>query len=262
MADFESYKEKYQFVRFERRGGILSLILHKNGQAAKWSVHAGGLHDELGQAFYDVGHDPENHVVILSGTGDVFLTDFDLSVPDAERGTPAYWARIIREGKDLLMNLLDIEVPVISAVNGPVFIHSEVPTMADIVLAADHALFADKAHSPLGVVPGDGVHIWWQMLLGPNRGRHFLLTGEEITAHEAKALGFVAEVLPGPSLIDRAHEVAAMLAAKPPAMLRNTRAAFTQHIKRRMLDDLGYGLQLEGMAALAAKHASRELDFS
>ncbi|RYD91000.1 MAG: enoyl-CoA hydratase/isomerase family protein, partial [Sphingomonadales bacterium] len=101
---------------------------------------------------------------------------------------------------------------------------------------------------------GDGVHIWWQMLLGPNRGRHFLLSGEAIDAQEAKRLGVVAEVLPRDQLMDRAREIARGLAAQHRTMLRGSRAAFVQHIKRRMLDDLGYGLQLEANAAMALMH--------
>jgi enoyl-CoA hydratase/carnithine racemase len=256
LASFDSYKNKYRFVRFERYDGVLELAIHREGKPAQWSAYAGGIHDELGQAFYDVGRDRENRVVILTGTGDEFLVDSDWSEAIPDLGTFEFWDRIYKEGKDLLMNLLDIEVPIIGAVNGPVTIHSEIPTMSDIVLAADHAVFADKAHSP-GVAPADGVHVWWQMLLGPNRGRHFLLTGEEINAQEAKALGFVAEVLPRERLMDRAREIARGLAGRSTLTLRGARAAFVQHIKRRMLDDLGYGLQLEGMGALAMMQAAQ-----
>jgi enoyl-CoA hydratase/carnithine racemase len=101
------------------------------------------------------------------------------------------------------------------------------------------------------VVPGDGVHVWWPMLLGPNRGRHFLLTGAEIPAAEAMALGFVAEVVGHDRLLERAWEIALELASKPPLMLRYTRVALTQHIKRRLLDDLGYGLIMEGMGIMS-----------
>jgi enoyl-CoA hydratase/carnithine racemase len=138
--------------------------------------------------------------------------------------------------------LLEIECPVIGAVNGPAFIHAEIPTMSDIVIASDRAAFADKAHAPGNVVPGDGVQVWWPMLLGPNRARHFLLTGAEISAEEALRLGQV---------MDRARVIARELAAKNPQMLRFSRAAMTQHIKRRMLDDLGYGLMLEGMGIMS-----------
>jgi enoyl-CoA hydratase/carnithine racemase len=56
------------------------------------------------------------------------------------------------------MKLLEIEVPVISAVNGPAWRHSEIPLLCDIVLAAANtAQFQDSAHFPSDVVPG---HAW------------------------------------------------------------------------------------------------------
>jgi enoyl-CoA hydratase/carnithine racemase len=240
-----TYSNLYQFVRFERRDGILQVTIHNQGRSAVWGASPSGIHAELGDAFYRVGRDPENRIVIFTGTGDEFLTELDLS--GGEEINTQYWDRIYKEGKDLLQNLLDIEVPIIGAVNGPAFIHAELLTLSDIVIASERAAFADKAHGPGGVVPGDGAHIWWPMLLGPNRARHFLLTGEEISAEEGKRLGFVAEVVPHGRTLDRAWEVARELLAKPPLMLKYTRAATTQHIKRRMLDDLGYGLMLEGM---------------
>jgi enoyl-CoA hydratase/carnithine racemase len=249
MADFETYKDRYRTVRLERQEGILELTMHKNGGPALWGSAKGGIHEELGEALYQVGRDPENRVVIITGTGDSFLTEFDSDM--GEVPSAAYWDRIYKEGKDLLQNLLEIECPVIGAVNGPAFIHAEIPTMSDIVIASDRAAFADKAHAPGNVVPGDGVHVWWPMLLGPNRARHFLLTGAEISAEEALRLGFVAEVVPHSQVMDRARAIARELAAKNPQMLRFSRVAMTQHIKRRMLDDLGYGLMLEGMGVMS-----------
>lgn len=139
----------------------------------------------------------------------------------------------------------------IGAVNGNAFIHAEIPTMSDIVIASERASFADKAHAPGGVVPGDGVHVWWPMLLGPNRARHFLMTGAEISAQEAHRLGFVAEVVAHDQVMPRAREIARELLTKNPQMLRFSRVAMVQHIKRRMLDDLGYGLMLEGMGIMS-----------
>ena len=249
MSDFDSYKSRYRTVRLERQDGILELTIHKDGGPALWGAAKGGIHEELGEAFYQIGRDPENRVLIITGTGDTFLTDFD---PDmGEPPSAVYWDRIFKEGRDLLQNLLEIECPVIGAVNGPAFIHAEIPTLSDIVIASERASFADKAHAPGGVVPGDGVHVWWPMLLGPNRARHFLLTGAEISAQEAVRLGFVAEVVPHDQVLDRAREIARELVQKNPQMLRFSRVAMTQHIKRRMLDDLGYGLMLEGMGIMS-----------
>jgi len=57
-------------------------------------------------------------------------------------------------------------------------------------------------------VPGDGVHTLYRELLGPNRGRYFLLMGEKIGAEEALRLGLVGEVMPREKLLDRAWEIA------------------------------------------------------
>jgi enoyl-CoA hydratase/carnithine racemase len=60
--------------------------------------------------------------------------------------------------------------------------------LCDIVIASDTATFQDDPHFLNGIVPGDGVHIIWPLLLGPNRGRYFLLTGQKLSAQEALSL--------------------------------------------------------------------------
>jgi enoyl-CoA hydratase/carnithine racemase len=256
MLKFSEYQNRYKYVRFERQDGILTMAIHHDGGTALWGFGDGSIHTELGDAFYHVGRDAENKVIIFTGTGDAFLENLDpASFVNPEPLTPQFWDRIYKEGKDLLQNLLEIEVPIIGAVNGNAHIHAELVALSDIVLASTTASFADKAHAPSGTVPSDGVHIVWPMLLGPNRGRYFLLTGEAISAEEAKALGVVAEVLPPEKLMERAWELARMLAQKTPLMLRYSRVAMTQDIKRRLVNDLGYGLALEGLAALGVATA-------
>ena len=150
------------------------------------------------------------------------------------------------------MKLLDIEVPIISAVNGPAWRHSEIPLLCDIVLAADTAQFQDSAHFASDVVPGDGMHIVYPLLLGMNRGRYFLLTGQTLDARKALELGLVAEVLPPDKLLARAWELAEDLARRPILLLRYTRLLLTQALRRHMHDLLGYGLGME-MLALGEK---------
>jgi enoyl-CoA hydratase/carnithine racemase len=249
MSLFDEYSRKYETVKMERRDGVLQMTLHTEGKALRWGLVP---HRELPAAFYDVGRDRDNRVIILTGTGDEFSGPRPTpeSGPFPSRPTAEAWDRVYWEGKQLLMNLLNIEVPMISAVNGPAMRHSELPLLCDIVLAAEEASFQDSGHFVGGLMPGDGVHIVYPVLLGLNRGRYFLLTGQTISAREAQGLGLVAEVLPRERLLERAWAHAEMLARQPTLMLRYTRVVFTEYIKRQMQELLGYGLALEGMALM------------
>src|SRR5690606_18580395 len=122
MSRLADYQHSYRFVRFERRDGILEIAIHNNGGPATWSAYPGGLHEELGDAFYQVGRDRENRIVILTGTGDRFLTDMDFSEKDPDMGTPAFCDRITKDDKDLHHNQMDTEVTMIDDVNGTAFI--------------------------------------------------------------------------------------------------------------------------------------------
>jgi enoyl-CoA hydratase/carnithine racemase len=247
MSTLEEYQNKYRTVRMERRDGILEVTLHTDGGPLRWGFLP---HSELPEAFHDIGADRDNRVVILTGTGAEF------SGPRATPGTSSFPTRpsieridrIHWEGRHLLMNLLNIEVPIISAINGPAWRHSEIPLLCDIVLAADTAQFQDSAHFTSEVVPGDGMHIVYPLLLGINRGRYFLMTGQTLDAREAHRLGLVAEVLPPERLMARARELAAELARKPTLLLRYTRLLFTEYLRRQMHELLGYGLAMESLA--------------
>jgi enoyl-CoA hydratase/carnithine racemase len=146
--------------------------------------------------------------------------------------------------------VLDVQCPIISAVNGPVWRHAELPLLADIVLASDATTFQDSAHFPNDLVPGDGIAIALLALLGWNRGRYVLLTGQALTARRAFELGLVGEVLPQNALLERAWSLAADLEQRNPKVLRYTRLIFTHQLKAMFHDLLGYGLALESLAAL------------
>lgn len=242
---FETYREKYRHIRMTRRDGILELALHTDGGSLKWGALP---HEELGYCFTDIGADCENKVIVITGSGDAFCNDFEGgSFGDI---TPKTWDLMYFDAKRLLNNLLDIEVPVIGAVNGPAHIHAELALLSDIVIASDNATFQDAPHFPAGLVPGDGVHVLWPALLGPNRGRYFLLTGQTLDAKAALDLGVVSEVVPRDRLLPRARELAEMIAARPLLTRRYARVVLTHEFKRLMHSHLGYGIALEGLAAV------------
>ena len=206
MARLEDYQNRFQYARLEREDGILQMTLHSDGDTLQWGA---GPHTELPEVFHTVGTDPENKVIIMTGAGDGFTGPAGSS-DTVPRRTPEQWDATYWEGKHLLGNLLNIEVPVIAAVNGPALRHSELPLLSDIVLAAPHTTFQDSGHFMSGLTPGDGMHIIYPLLLGINRGRYFLLTGQQLDAAKAQELGLVAEVLPSDATL------APRLGAGPP----------------------------------------------
>jgi enoyl-CoA hydratase/carnithine racemase len=246
MKTLQQYAESYRNIRFERRDGVLEMTLHTNGGPLQWGSDPGSIHEQLGHAFYDIAHDPGNKVLILTGTGDAFCKERN-SAEYSQSYSPEYWYRISREGRDMLLNLLEVDVPVISAVNGPALLHSELAVLADIVLAADTAAFRDS-HMGIGVVPGDGCHSVWNLLLGHSRGHYYLLTSEILSVQDAHRFGVVHEILAPDRLMPRAREIADKLAAAPTQSLRYSRLLFTQPIKESFQRDLAFGLALEGLA--------------
>jgi len=246
-AHFDDYKDKYQTIRMRREDGILEITLHTDGGPLCWSRLP---HAELEEAFLNIGRDRENKIVILTGTGDAFSGP--APDPAANRKdhkmTQDEWGELGWEAKGLHTNMLAIEVPMIGAVNGPALRHAELPVMCDIVLATEMAAFQDSAHYVGGLVPGDGVHIIFAMVMGLNRARYFLLTGQVIGAAEAKAIGMVNEIVPKDKLLPRAWEHARKLMEQPELNRRYTRVLLTEQMRRQFNDLLPYGLALEGLA--------------
>jgi len=238
------YSKKYSHIKFHREDGILQITMHSDGKDLIWGFPP---HEELGYCFADIGNDRENKVIIFTGSGDTFIHKEELGggKPDAK----IWGEHVLPDAKRLLMNLLEIQAPMIAAINGPATVHAELGVLCDIVLSADHAIFQDAPHFPSGLVPGDGVHVVWPMLLGLNRGRYFLMTGQKLSATEALNLGVVNEVMPQAQLLPRAWELARIIRQRPALTVRLTREAMLQQVKRAMLEQLPYGLALEGLAA-------------
>jgi enoyl-CoA hydratase/carnithine racemase len=245
MAKFDTYKDAFPHARLTRSpDGVLEVVLHTNGDTL---IFNGYTHEEFVDLFHQIGQDAGNRSVILTGAGAAFMESITLDGFDFF--SPQGYDKIYREGKKVLMNILDIEAPLIAAVNGPVRLHSEYILLADIVLATPSTVFQDKPHFELGIVSGDGVNLLWQEVIGTVRGRYFILTRQELDAETAKEWGAVNEIVPADKLLARAREIAEGLAKLPPLTASYTRIALTQKLRRIIDEGVGYGLALEGISA-------------
>ena len=259
MRPFEEYRDRYECVHMSRdEHGILEVVLHSGEGSLMWGI---GPHRELTEAFRDIALDRGNRVVVLTGTGDEFLgprantAQGNMAAQVAKAGISqdaAMWERdAFSDAREMTNAILDIAVPVICALNGPVRRHCETALLSDLIIASDTASFEDSAHFELqDLVPGDGIHVIATMLMGINRARSFMLTGDPVNAQEALRIGMVAEVLPKEEVLGRAREHARRIARKSDTTLRFTRALLVHPIKKQMLELLGPGLAYEGLAAL------------
>lgn len=245
MARFESYASAFPNAALTRTpDGVLEVRLHTDGGKLVFNGHT---HEQFVDLFHAIGEDRENRVVILTGSGDAFMDTID---PDGfDFFTPEGYDKILREGRKVLSNILDIEVPMITALNGPVLLHSEYALLTDIILATPETVFQDKPHFDFGIVPGDGVNLVWPEVIGSVRGRYFILTRQKLDAQTAKDWGVVNEIVASDRLLARAHEIADQIAALPPLTSRYTRIALTQKLRRIVEEGAGYGLALEGISA-------------
>jgi enoyl-CoA hydratase/carnithine racemase len=241
-----SYFNNYENLAIDRtESGVLTVRLHTNSGPI---VFTGQTHRDLPRALAEIGADRENKVVILTGTGNVFMDEID-GASLGEIFKPGEWDKIYWEGRRALQRLLEIEAPIIAAINGPAHVHSEYVLLAHITIASEDATLADKPHSRFGIVPGDGVHVIYEELLGVNRARYFALTQQELGPQDALALGLVNEVVPKSEVYNRALEIAEQLTTKPHLFLRYTTLALRQRLLQRLNNGTQLGMALEGLTA-------------
>ena len=237
----EEYRERFSehFV-MERKDGVIEVRFHTNGGEAFWGLE---LHRALSQMFQAVGQDRENEVMIITGTGDQWLTKRDhesmaqVVAPDYD----VWYADMTK----LIENLLwCVDIPTIAAINGPGF-HTEFGLLCDLTIAADDARFFEP-HFALGVVPGDGQFLVYQELLGLKRANHAMyLRTDGLSAAEALEWGLVGELQPREALMPRARAMAAKIMEQPRTIRRLTTQVARRPWRRLVQSDFSTHIATE-----------------
>ena len=234
---FRTYLEEYApkwdgMAHLRREDGILEVRFHTNDGPVLFceSRHTGYL-----GLLFDIAHDPENELIIITGTGDSFLSlsDPEMSFVHVEYESSVTYDWWYLTATRVPLAWLDLPFPVICAFNGAFTIHPESVLLSDYISAGDNAYTVDRHIQDAGCAPIDGVNILYDRLLGPNAGRALLLNGGVIDAQKGKELGIFAEVVPHGTELERAWEFARELMKKAPSRMvrRMTRETFTQPLR-------------------------------
>lgn len=240
----------YGSIRFERVGDVLRVTL-ANPRNELNSVD-GEMHDELRRVFEELKGEEQARAVVLTGSGRAFSAGGDFRWMSSVRPEHLYEMR--RAGKQIVWNLLDVELPIVAAVNGPAIgLGATLALLCDVIFMADTATVADP-HVRVGIVAGDGGAAIWPLALGPALAKRYLMTGDSLTAADAERIGLVNAAVSAGELQDRAMAFAQRLADGAPLAVRYTKAAVNQMVKQALTNAFDYSMALELVTFVSEDH--------
>jgi enoyl-CoA hydratase len=239
-------------IRLERDGDVLvATIDHPRSEL---NAVDEALHAELTELARTLKREDEARAILLTGAGSAFSAGGDFGWFPTLR-TAERLDHLRRDARQMIWDLLDVELPIVAAVNGPaVGLGASIALLCDVVVLADSAVLADP-HVLVGLVAGDGGAAIWPLLVGPARAKQYLLTGDPVPAAEAERIGLVNEVVPAAELAERGRWWARRLAAGAPLAVRGTKQAVNAHVKRALIDSFDVSTALELTTFLSADHA-------
>ena len=209
------------------------------------------MHAELARLTREADADAAVKVLVITGAGRAFCAGGDFGPQPAGGG-----GMTLEEGRQIVDHLLECSKPVISAVNGYAMgLGATVALLADVVYAARSATFADT-HVVMGLGAGDGGQLIWPLLMGVNRAKYYLMTGDRLTAEEAERLGLVNFVVDDGTVVDAALALATRLAAGPALAISASKVAVNSYM--RMISNLVMPLSLSVEGRTIASDDHRE----
>ena len=205
------------------------------------AVH-NALHHELEQIWLDVRADQDVNAIILTGAGRAFCAGGDvkgmaegtLSGAAPKKGKGRGRGPIAASnGRRVIENMLDVEQPIIGAINGDAIgLGATLALLCDITVASEKARFADT-HVKVGIVAGDGGAVIWPLLIGPHRAKEFLMRGNFISGAEAGRIGMVNYAVGPEDVMNKARELARELADGPTWAIRWSKLAVNKWLKQQ-----------------------------
>jgi enoyl-CoA hydratase len=233
---------KYRYIKVQRHGRVLKLSFNRPEHMNSVNNE---LHEEMSNIFSDVANDEETFAVLLTGEGDSFSAGGDLKEMTFDNGG---WTRMAWEAKKIINSLLDLEKPIIAAINGAAAgLGATVALFCDVIFASDKAKIGDP-HVKLGITAGDGGAVIWPLLCGVARAKEMLLTGDTLSADQAYRLGLINHVVPHNDLINTATAFAQRLANGPAFAIRTTKVCVNKLIKNAVNLILDASLAFEGQS--------------
>ncbi len=233
----------YDHILFEKEERILTATLNRPDSLNAVNAR---LHTELVEMYADFERDEEADVMILTGAGRGFCSGGDIGGGLLAGEDPVRTLeRIFWEARRLIVNILEVDKPILAAVNGPAAgLGATLALFCDIVYASEKARLGDT-HVKVGIAAGDGGAVIWPLLVGVNRAKELLMTGDMLDAEEAFRIGLVNHVVPHDRLMEVVRDRAGQLVAGSTQAIRGTKKAVNAYMKWMVNQVLDLSMHLE-----------------
>ena len=245
-------QDNYKTMKIDKRdSGVTVVSLNR---PERLNAVNGQLHHELSTFSRDADADRDTKVVVLAGEGRAFCAGGDFS-GDREDG-PAMTAE---EARQIVDHILEMRKPIVAAVQGYAMgLGATVSLLCDVVVAGQSTVFADT-HVKLGIGAGDGGGVIWPLLMGVNRAKWHLMTGERVTGQDLLDLGLVNFLVDDDQIRDTAIEKAEELAAGPLKAIMASKVPVNNYIRfvSNMVLPLSLSMEFATMSSNDAKEAVR-----
>ena len=242
----------YETLSFNQNGAVLTVKLNRpqllNAVSEK-------LHNDLSRVFSEIAADATVDAVVLTGEGRAFSAGADLNW--LTNITPEQLDTLFVEARKLIVDLVELPQPIISAVNGVAAgLGATLALFCDVIYMADNAKIFDP-HVTIGVTAGDGAAAIWPLLVGMSRSKEYLMTGDSLTAMEAERIGLVNRIVPADELLPQAQAFAKRLANGSRMAIRSTKASLNKHVREavNLVLDTSLAMEKECFSSIFHKQA-------
>jgi enoyl-CoA hydratase len=182
------------------------------------------MHRDLADVWPELARDPDVRAVVVYGEGRAFSAGGSFDSIQAMIDSYEVRLRVMREARDLVLNLVAFDKPLVSGIRGPaVGAGLVVGMLADVSVAGRGAKIID-GHTRLGVAAGDHAAICWPLMAGMAKAKYYLMTCDPLSGEEAERIGLVSKCVEDDVVIEEAVRIAEQLASGAP-----TAIAWTKH---------------------------------
>lgn len=244
-------QENYQAMLIDKRANGVAVITLNRPE--RLNAVNGVMHHELARFTREAEADRDVKVVVLAAAGRAFCAGGDFG------GGGDASELSLEEGRQIVDHILELRKPIISAVQGYAMgLGATISLLCDVVVAGHSTVFADT-HVSMGIGAGDGGQVIWPLLLGVNRAKWFLMTGERLTGQALFDMGLVNFLVDDKDILTKALECADKLAAGPQAAIIASKVPINNYIRAISNQVLPLSLAMEGetMRSKDAKEAQR-----